>query len=286
MNKLYTSNQFVVKTNDFQGATCKLCVTSAMKYCLAIKLTWILFHYICALKDESENPPNGSSVGMKKTTKNLVNSSTHKSNFSTLEYVSTSVNVTPQPNLTTSNVTLSSKEVLNTRLPNPTEQLAKSLSQTTATNTPEPYSQEETGVEIDNPEKPKQKEISPHSGGSHADPEEKREKDFEDNQSPMVHENHVFNRKDFVESESKKSKPFIPHSDMDTVVHDTHYIPDVSISYILVICCILVVFIICIWKPFCHMLYNIYSGCCSRSRISRIDMNSKVAYRHLSTEEF
>ncbi|RTG85123.1 uncharacterized protein DC041_0011846 [Schistosoma bovis] len=44
-------------------------------------------------------------------------------------------------------------------------------------------------------------------------------------------------------------------------------------------------FLNCVFYMFQHILYNIYGGCCTRSRVSRIDLNSKVAYRHLNTEE-
>ncbi|CAH8546521.1 unnamed protein product [Schistosoma turkestanicum] len=207
-----------------------------MKYCLAIKLTWVLFHYICALKDESEKLFNDSSNGLKKTTKILVNSPIHESNVHTLEYVSVLVYVTPQSNLTKSNVTVNSKEMLTSKLSNSTEQLAKSLSLETTANkpiTPEPYFQEETDAEIDNLEKPELSKSSAHSGDSHTDPEENPEDDFEDIESQIDEENRLLNGKDFTESESKES---IHQSDRNNVVHDESHIfkidDNISLYYI------------------------------------------------------
>lgn len=267
-----------------------MCVTIEMNYCLALKLTWVLFHHVYALKDESNNVLNGSLVGIGKTTNSHGNFSILKSNFSTLDYVFTSVNVTPKSKLTTSNVTVIFEGVLTTKLSNSTKQLDKLLSEkttevrhiTTGTNTIQ-----EEAAEIDEFGKSELGESSIHSSDSHVDLiQEPRKKDSEGVGPQIDPENYIFNRKHFAESESKKSNGFIYQSDSGTVVHDKLYTPDISVSYVLVLCCILVVLILCIWKPLCHILYNIYGGCCSRSRISRIDMNSKVAYRHLNTEEF
>ncbi|CAH8602098.1 unnamed protein product [Schistosoma guineensis] len=268
----------------------KSCVTFAMNYCLAFKLTWILFYHVYALKDESNNLLNGSSVSIGRTTNSHVNLSILKSNLPTLDYVFTSVNVTPKSKLTTSNVTVISEDMSTTKLSNSTKQLDKFLSEkttevrriTTGTHT----IQEEEVAEIDEFEKNKLGESSIHSGDSHADLiEEPRRKDSEDSGPQIDPGQSIFDRKHPTESESKKSNGFIYQGDSGTVVHDKLYTPDISVSYVLVLCCILVVLILCIWKPLCHILYNIYGGCCSRSRVSRIDLNSKVAYRHLNTEE-
>ncbi|CAH8609882.1 unnamed protein product [Schistosoma bovis] len=268
----------------------KSCVTFAMNYCLAFKLTWILFYHVYALKDESNNLLNGSSVSIGRTTNSHVNLSILKSSLPTLDYVFTSVNVTPKSKLTTSNVTVISEDMSTTKLSNSTKQLDKFLSEKTTevrriitgTHT----IQEEEVAEIDEFEKNKLGESSIHSGDSHADLiQEPRRKDSEDSGPQIDPGQSIFDRKHSTESESKKSNGFIYQGDSGTVVHDKLYTPDISVSYVLVLCCILVVLILCIWKPLCHILYNIYGGCCTRSRVSRIDLNSKVAYRHLNTEE-
>ncbi|CAH8546656.1 unnamed protein product [Schistosoma turkestanicum] len=193
--------------------------TSLVKYCLAIKLTWILFHYVCAPADESDILLNGSSAGTKNTTINLVNSLTHKSNFSKLEYFLTLVYSTPGVCYKT-DVTVNSKEMLTTKLSNSTDQLAKSLSLESTANKPitsEPYFQEETDAVINNPEKLELSESSAHSVDSHTDPEENPKDDFEDIESQIDEENRLLNGKDFTESESKES---IHQSDRNNVVHD------------------------------------------------------------------
>ncbi|CAH8639778.1 unnamed protein product [Schistosoma rodhaini] len=204
-----------------------------MNYCLALKLTWILFHHVYALKDESNNVLNGSSVGIGKTTNRHGNLSILKSNFSTLEYVFTSVNVTPkvsygkvninlicQSKLTASNVTVIFEGVLTTKLPNSTKQLDKLLSEkttevrhiTTGTNA----IQEEV-TEIDEFGKSELGESSIHSSDSYVEP---RKKDSEGVGPQIDPENYIFNRKHFAESESKKSNGFIYQSDSGTVVRD------------------------------------------------------------------
>ncbi|CAH8639762.1 unnamed protein product [Schistosoma rodhaini] len=191
-----------------------------MNYCLALKLTWILFHHVYALKDESNNVLNGSSVGIGKTTNRHGNLSILKSNFSTLEYVFTSVNVTPKSKLTASNVTVIFEGVLTTKLPNSTKQLDKLLSEkttevrhiTTGTNA----IQEEV-TEIDEFGKSELGESSIHSSDSYVEP---RKKDSEGVGPQIDPENYIFNRKHFAESESKKSNGFIYQSDSGTVVRD------------------------------------------------------------------
>ncbi|CAI2732113.1 unnamed protein product [Schistosoma spindalis] len=265
-----------------------MCVTIAMNYCLAFKLSWILFYHVYALKEESNNLLNGSSIGIWKTTNSHVNLSILKPNFTTLDYVFTSVNVTPKSKLTTSNVTVIFEDMSTTKLSNSTKQLGKFLSEKTAEvrriTTGTHTIQEEEVAEINEFENNKLGESSIHSGDSHADLiQEPRRKDFEDSGPQIDPEQSISDRK---HSESKKPNGFIYQGDSGTVVHNKLYTPDISVSYVLVLCCILVMLILCIWKPLCHILYNIYGGCCSRSRVSRIDLNSKLAYRHLNTEEF
>ncbi|CAH8864525.1 unnamed protein product [Trichobilharzia szidati] len=66
------------------------------------------------------------------------------------------------------------------------------------------------------------------------------------------------------------------------------YFSHVSTSYVLIICCIVIVLLLCIWKPLCHIVYGIYTGYCPHTRSGTTGISSstssKVAYHPLSSE--
>ncbi|KAK4468769.1 hypothetical protein MN116_007942 [Schistosoma mekongi] len=233
----------------------------------------MLFHHLCALENgPSENQLN-SSVGSNGTTT-----------------INTTIKI---PNLnstitTPSNTTVSSKNESGVNPLNSTEQLVKSSSEGDA------MAKHITSKALDTQEDVKTKankfngtkfsETSVHSDSSHVDLiQTSRITDFEDSGSQVDPKDPMFNRDDFDESQSNEFNKFVHRS--DSVVHNK-YIPDISLSYILVACCIVVILILCIWKPLCHILYNVYTSCRPRSRAISIDSNSKVAYRQLNMHEF
>ncbi|KAH8874411.1 hypothetical protein KSF78_0008358 [Schistosoma japonicum] len=226
----------------------------------------MLFHHVCALENsQSQNQ-----------LKRFVDSNRTAIFNTTAEIPNLNSTFT-----TSSNTTVSSKNKSTVDLSNSTKQSVKSSFEDALARH---IISEELGTQEDVKTETKFVEISIHSDGSHSDLiQTPRISDFEDSGSQIDPKDPVFNRDDFDESPSKESKKFVHRS--DSVVHNK-YIPDISLSYILVTCCVVVILILCIWKPLCHILYNLYTSCRLRPRASSIDTNSKVAYRQLNTHEF
>ncbi|CAH8613843.1 unnamed protein product [Heterobilharzia americana] len=111
-----------------------------------------------------------------------------------------------------------------------------------------------------------------------------------ENSSPRKHHaSQTFSGNGLREPHLQMSADLAQPFESGNLVGDNAYLPHVSMIHVLVICCIVAVLVVCVWKPLCHMLYGVYSGYYARNLIGNTGSgggytSNKVAYHRLSTE--